>query len=75
MGEKKLTITLDEQLAKELETIARELKEKKSHLIAKALIYYFDYLDVKIAEERLKRLEKGKTKTISAEEVYKRLNL
>jgi predicted DNA-binding protein len=66
MGEKKLTITLDEQLAKELETIARKLNKKK---------YYFDYLDVKVAEERLKRLEKGKTETISAEEAYKRLSL
>ncbi|MEO2153850.1 MAG: ribbon-helix-helix protein, CopG family [Aquificota bacterium] len=73
MGVKRLNITLEEELAEELERIAKELGEKKSRLIAKALTYYFDYLDTKIAEERLKRLQEGKTELIPAEEVFKEL--
>jgi len=72
---KRLNITLDEEVARELEKISRELGEKKSKLIEKALTFYFDYLDVKIAEERLKRLEEGKTETLPAEKVYKELGL
>ncbi len=68
---KRLNITLDKEVAEELEHISKELGEKKSKLIEKALTFYFDYLDVKIAEERLKRLEEGKTKTIPAKEVYR----
>jgi len=73
MGAKRLNITLDEELAKELERIAAELGEKKSRLIAKALTFYFDHLDAKLAEKRLKKLKEGKTYTIPAEEVFKGL--
>ena len=73
MAVKRLNITLDEELAQELERISKELGEKKSKLIAKALTFYFDYLDIKLAEERLKKLEEGKTKVISEDEVYKGL--
>lgn len=70
---KRLNITLDEELAEELEKIAKELGEKKSRIIAKALTFYFDYLDTKIAEERLKKLEKGETEVVPSEEVFKEL--
>ena len=70
---RRLNITLDEELAEELEKIAKELGEKKSRIIAKALTFYFDYLDTKIAEERLKKLEKGETDIVPAEEVFKEL--
>ena len=73
MAVKRLNITLEEELAEELERIAKELGEKKSRLIAKALTFYFDYLDTKIAEERLRKLEKGETEVIPAEEVFKEL--
>ncbi len=72
---KRLNITLDSDVAEELEQVSRELGEKKSKLIEKALTFYFDYIDVKIAEERLKRLEKGETKTIPAKEIYNELKL
>ena len=72
---KRLNITLDKDVAEELEQVSRELGEKKSKLIEKALTFYFDYLDVKIAEERLKKLEKGETRTIPAQDIYKELGL
>jgi len=73
MAVKRLNITLDEELASELEKMAQILGEKKSRLIAKALTYYFDYLDTKIAEQRLKKLQEGKTELIPAQEVFKEL--
>ncbi len=73
MAVKRLNITLDEELALELERVAKELGEKKSRLIAKALTFYFDYLDTKIAQERLKRLERGETQIVPAEEVFRDL--
>ncbi len=73
MAVKRLNITLNEELALELERVAKELGEKKSRLIAKALTFYFDYLDTEIAQERLKRLERGETQIVPAEEVFKDL--
>ncbi len=75
MAHVRLNISLEEDLAKELDEIAKELGEKKSHIIRDALMYYFDYLDVKLAEKRLNDLEKGKTELIPAEEVFKKLGL
>ncbi len=75
MAHVRLNISLEEDLAKELDQIAKELGEKKSHIVRDALMYYFDYLDVKLAEKRLKDLEKGKTGLIPAEEVFKKLGL
>ncbi|MFZ2054543.1 MAG: hypothetical protein WAU81_10125 [Candidatus Aminicenantales bacterium] len=68
-------ITLDEEISKELETVARELGEKKSHIIEKALAVYFDLLDLKIAQKRLKALKTGRARLIDAEDVWKRLDL
>ncbi|MBA7679494.1 hypothetical protein ES703_87791 [subsurface metagenome] len=68
-------ISLDEEVSKELETMAKELGEKKSKIIEKALTVYFDLLDLKLAKKRMKELEKGGDKIIDAEEVWKNLGL
>ena len=68
-------ITLDEEISKELETVARELGEKKSNIIEKALAVYFDLLDLKIAQKRLKALKAGRDRLVNAEDVWKRLGL
>lgn len=68
-------ITLDEEISKELETVARELGEKKSSIIEKALTVFFDLLDLKLAQKRLKSLEEGKDRIIDAEEVWKELDI
>ncbi len=68
-------ITLDEEVSKELETMAEELGEKKSKIIEKALTVYFDLLDVRLAEKRMKELEKDGDKLIDAEEVWKKLGI
>ena len=71
----KMSITLNNGVADELNNIAKELNEKKSHLIEKALMYYFDALDETLADKRLKALEEGDVETVPAEEVWKELGL
>lgn len=71
----KMSITLDNSVANELNAIALELNEKKSHLIENALMIYFDMLDEKLADKRLKELENGIVKSVSAEEVWKELGI
>jgi predicted DNA-binding protein len=73
--QKRHNITLDEDVSTELETIARELGEKKSKIIEKALTVYFDLLDLRLAEKRMKDLKKGRDKIFDAEEVWKNLGL
>jgi predicted DNA-binding protein len=68
-------ITIDAEVSKELEDLARELGEKKSNLIEQALTVYFDLLDLQVARKRLKDLEKGKAKLIDAEDVWKDLGI
>jgi len=68
-------ITLDEEISKELDAVAKELGEKKSKIIEKALTVYFDLLDLKIAKKRMKELEEGRDKLIDAEEVWKNLGI
>ena len=68
-------ISLDEEVSKELETMAKELGEKKSKIIEKALTVYFDLLDLKLAKKRMKELEKGRDKILDAEEVWKDLGI
>lgn len=68
-------ITLDEEISKELETVARELGEKKSSIIEKALTVFFDLMDLKLAQMRLKALEEEQDRIIDAEEVWKELDI
>lgn len=68
-------ITLDEEISRELDTVAEELGEKKSFIIEKALTVYFDLLDLKVAKKRLKDLDQGRDKMVDAEEVWKELDI
>jgi len=68
-------ITMDKDVSDELETIARELGEKKSRIIEKALTVYFDLLDLKLAQKRLKDLGEGRDRIQKAEDVWKELDI
>jgi len=68
-------ITLDQDISRELESIAGELGEKKSAIIEKALAAYFDLLDLEIVRKRVKDVEEGRDKIVDAEEVWKRLGI
>jgi len=68
-------ITLDEDVSRELDSVAEELGEKKSAIIEKALETYFDLLDLKLAKKRLADLEKGSDRLFDSEEVWKKLGI
>ncbi|MGB8951975.1 MAG: hypothetical protein WCC06_04835 [Candidatus Aminicenantales bacterium] len=68
-------ITLDKNVSKELESMAQELGEKKSNIIETALTVYFDLLDLKLAQKRLKELKSGRDRLIDAEDVWKSLDI
>jgi len=68
-------ITLDEDVSKELDSVAEELGEKKSAIIEKALETYFDLLDLKLAKKRLADLEKGSDRLLDSEVVWRKLGL
>jgi predicted DNA-binding protein len=59
-------------MVEELNTVAKELNQKKSHIIEDALNMYFDYMDLKVAEKRLNDKE---DKVISADELFKELGV
>ena len=71
MSTVRLNITLPESLNNEINHYAKELKEKKSHIIASALDMYFDYIDLKEAEKRLA----NKEPTLTLDEMKKELGL
>jgi predicted DNA-binding protein len=68
-------ITIDEDVSKELESVASELGEKKSAIIEKALEAYFDLMDLKLAKKRLADLENGRDRVHDAEAVWKKLGI
>jgi len=71
MSTVRLNITIPESLNNDINHYAEELGRKKSHIIASALDMYFDYIDLKVAEERLNSNEP----TYSLEEMKKELGL
>lgn len=69
------TFTVSDFIIDELNSVSEELNEKKSHIVEKALSMYFDALDEKLSDKRLKNLEDKKEKLIPASEVFKELGL
>lgn len=69
------TFTVSDFIIDELNSVSQELHEKKSHIVEKALSMYFDTLDEKLSDQRLKNLESKKEKLIPASEVFKELGL
>jgi predicted transcriptional regulator len=68
-------ITLDEDISQELDAIAAELGEKKSAVIEKALAVYFDFLDLRLVQKRMKDLEAGRDTVVDAREVWEDLGI
>ena len=68
-------ITLDEDISLELDSVAGELGEKKSSIIEKALAVYFDFLDLKLIQKRMKDLKEGRDRIIDAKEVWKEIGI
>jgi len=67
----RINITLPKSLEEELTSVSKELNEKKSHIVARALNLYFDELDTLIADNRYQRYKDGKTKTYTLADLEK----
>ncbi len=59
MGTVRRNVILPDALDKELDAVAEMLKETKSNLITRALAYYLDLVDLTVARERARLLERG----------------
>jgi len=55
--------------------LVSELGEKKSSVIEKALTVYFDFLDLKLVQKRLKDLSEGRDSVIDAKRVWEELGI
>lgn len=67
----RINITLPKTLEDELTSVSKELNDKKSHIIARALNLYFDELDTIIADKRYKKFKEGKSKTYTLSDLEK----
>ncbi len=75
MERPRVSFTLDKHILSELDEIAKELGEKKSHIVEQALEMYFDAVDTMIADKRLDEIAEGKTKVLSLAEFKKELGM
>ena len=71
MNTVRLNITLPASVNNDINRYAEELNEKKSHIIASALDMYFDYIDLKVAQQRLQDNEP----TISFDDFFEELEI
>jgi len=71
----KKLISMDEVIANELSTVSKLLGVSQREIVEKALDFYFDYLDVAIAEKISKDIKEGKMKVYGAEEVFRGLGI
>ncbi|MBQ7271066.1 MULTISPECIES: hypothetical protein [unclassified Campylobacter] len=67
----KMSITIDSYLKNEIDNISEQLGKTKSGIIAEALEYYFDKMDLILAEKRAKDSKKN---FISLDEMEKMIN-
>lgn len=75
MERPRVSFTIDKNILNELEDIAKELGQKKSHIVEQALEMYFDAVDTMIADKRLDEIAEGKMKVLSLDEFKKELGL
>jgi len=75
MATTKKLISMDKGLAEELSNLSELLKIPQSEIVEKALDFYFDYLDLAVAEKISREIEEGKMKVYDAEEVFKELGI
>ncbi len=75
MASVKKMISLDEEIAKELELVAKALHTTQKDIVQRALDFYFDYTDSVVADRIIDEIEQGKVKTYTKDEAYKLLGL
>ncbi len=69
MAIEKINLTLPSHILTQLNYFAEELNEKESDIITSAFENYYNYLDIKVAEKRVKE------ETYTLNEIRKELEL
>ena len=75
MATVKKLFSLDEGIAKELESVSEALHKTQREIVENALDFYFDYTDTVVADKVLSDIKSGKMKVHDAEDVYKELGI
>ncbi|KAA0257501.1 CopG family transcriptional regulator [Deferribacter autotrophicus] len=75
MNTVKATFSIPQEIMDELNNYAKESGLKKSNVVVSALEMFFDYMDLKIAKERIDEIKTKNLKCLSIEEIEKELRL
>ena len=68
-----LTIELPTELENRLDALAQATGRSKSDYVTEAILEYLeDLADLHLAEQRLREIQNGKSKTVPLEEILKR---
>ena len=71
-----LTIDLPPELENRLDALAQATGRSKSDYVTEAILEYLeDLADLHLAEQRLRDIQNGKSKTVPLEEVLKRYGM
>ena len=75
MATVKKLLSLDESIAKELETVSLALHKSQKEVVETALDFYFDHTDTVVADGVLKEIESGTMKVHESKDVYDELGI
>lgn len=75
MATVKKLISLDENVAKELEIVASTLHKSQREVLETALDFYFDYTDGLVADKITEEIRSGKMRTYDSDSVHKELGI
>lgn len=75
MATVKKLLSLDESIAKELETVSLALHKSQKEVVETALDFYFDYTDSVVADSVLKEINAGSMSIHTSEDVYEELGI
>jgi len=67
---KAINIRLEKDIIQHLDEYANELDKTRTHLIEKAIEFYFDKLDEMVADKRIDKLKNGESKVVPLEVVF-----
>lgn len=71
----KKLFSLDESLAKELETVSTAMHKSQREIVESALNFYFDHTDSVVADSVTKAIKDGNMKVFDSEDVYEELGI
>lgn len=75
MATVKKLLSLDESIAKELETVSLALHKSQKEVVETALDFYFDHTDTVVADSVVKEIQAGSMQVHTSEDIYKELGI